>query len=496
MKCAVYIRVSTDKEEQKTSLENQKNLFYEYLEKQGWDSAGFYIDVETGTTGKRENLQRLIKDAKERKFDVIAAKELSRLARNGGLSYQIRDTAIENRIHIVTLDNAINTLEGKGEMFGLYAWMYEQESQRTSTRIKAALNSKARKGEFKGSVPPYGYRLYNGKLALAEDGTPNNVKRIFIMYLEGKGFDAIARTLTREGCLTPAQVNGKKNAGLYWYGSSIKKILTNPHYVGDLVQGRQTTVSVTSKVREEVPREKQIITENAHQALISREDFDAVQQYMEGRKQQQAKPKAKKHLFTNYLFCADCGKALWYILHRKSYVCGNYYKHGRHVCSQHSVKEKELSESILADIRDMAKTLIKNEVLGRIEVKALQARKQAEKQRQSIQRSIHNLKEEKTGLIRLLASGTISEADYKEATERCNTELSTLQDKLHALSALHSDVDASESTARLKKEIQQFMKLDELTSEMVHRLIDKIEVKADGSVKVHYKFSPTGLLSA
>lgn len=119
------------------------------------------------------------------------------------------------------------------------------------------------------------------------------------MYLEGKGFDAIAQTLTREGCPTPAQVVGKRNAGLYWHGTSVKKILTNEHYVGDLVQGRQTTVSVTSIVREEIPREQQIVTENAHQAIISREDFEAIQQYMTGRKRQHAKPKAKKHLFTN-----------------------------------------------------------------------------------------------------------------------------------------------------------------------------------------------------
>ncbi|MNW41170.1 Recombinase [compost metagenome] len=496
MRCAVYIRVSTDKEEQKTSLENQRSLFYEYLEKQGWDVFDFYIDVESGTTGKRENLQRLIKDAKERKFDVIAAKELSRLARNGGLSYQIRDIAMENRIHIVTLDNAINTLEGKGEMFGLYAWMYEQESQRTSTRIKVALSSKAKKGEFKGSVPPYGYRLNSGKLVLAEDETPNNVKRIFRMYLEGKGFDAIARTLTREGCPTPAQVIGKKNAGLYWQGTSIKKILTNPHYIGDLVQGRQTTVSVTSKVREEIPREKQIITENAHQALISREDFEAVQQYMKGRKRQQAKPKAKKHLFTNYLFCADCGKALWYVQYRKGYVCGNYYKHGKHVCSQHSVKEKELIEVILTDIRSSAETLNENEIMGRLEVKTLQARKQAEKQMQLLQRRIEKLKEQKTGLIRLLASGTITETEYKEATESGNAELLILQDQLKGFQSLQGNKSSQESIVRLKNELKQFMKLGELTSEMVHRLVEKIEVKADGSVNIHYKFAATALLTA
>ncbi|MBD0383278.1 recombinase family protein [Paenibacillus sedimenti] len=496
MRCAVYIRVSTDKEEQKSSLENQRSLFYQYLEDRGWDVFDFYVDVESGTTGKRENLQRLIRDAKTRKFDVIVAKELSRLARNGGLSYQIRDMARDNSVHIVTLDNAINTIEGNGEMFGLYAWMYEQESQRTSTRIKASLSSKAKKGEFKGSVPPYGYRLNSGKLVLAEDDTPNNVKRIFRMYLDGKGFDAIARTLTREGCPTPAQVIGKKNAGLYWQGTSIKKILNNPHYVGDLVQGRQTTVSVTSKVREEVPRDKQIITEDAHHAIISREDFEAVQQYMEGRKRQQAKPKAKKHLFTNYLFCADCGKALWYVHYRKGYVCGNYYKHGKHVCSQHSVKEKVLIGVILDDIRNMANTLNEKEIMGRLEVKTLQARKQSEKQIQSLQRRIEKLKEQKTGLIRLLASGTIDESDYKEAAESGNAELCSLQDQLKGFQSLQASSSTGESIVRLKKELKQFMKLDELTSEMVHRFIDKIEVQADGSVNIHYKFTATALLTA
>ncbi|WP_416145639.1 recombinase family protein [Paenibacillus polymyxa] len=68
-------------------------------------------------------------------------------------------------------------------------------------------------------------------------------------------------------------------------------MLTNPHYVGDLVQGRRTTVSITSKVREGVPKNKQIITEGAYHPIISRDDFEAVQQYMQGRKRQVAKPR-------------------------------------------------------------------------------------------------------------------------------------------------------------------------------------------------------------
>jgi site-specific DNA recombinase len=146
MKCAVYVRVSTNKEEQKLSLQNQKSLFYEYVASKGWDIYDFYVDVESGTSSERVSLKQMIKDAEQRKFDVIMAKELSRLARNGELSYKIRRIADENNIHIITLDGAIDTLKDKREMFGFWAWLYENESRSTSNRIKAALRSRAMRG--------------------------------------------------------------------------------------------------------------------------------------------------------------------------------------------------------------------------------------------------------------------------------------------------------------------------------------------------------------
>ncbi|AMA74128.1 recombinase [Aneurinibacillus sp. XH2] len=498
MRCAVYIRVSTNREEQKSSLENQKDLFYRYIADKGWDLYDFYVDVESGTTDKREGLKRLIADAEERKFDVILAKELSRLARNVGLASKIKEIAAKNRIDIITLDNAINTVNGDQNFFGLFAWAYELEAQHTSRRVKDTFRTKASQGEFKGSVPPYGYRIVGGKgerrrLELAKDDTPNVVKRIFRMYLEGRGFDAIARALTREGYPTPAQVIGKANAGLYWHGSSVKLILSNPHYVGDLVQGRQTTRSVTSKVREEVPKDKQIIVPNVHPAIISREDFEAVQRYMQGRKQQQAKPKAKKHLFTNYLYCADCGKSLWYVQHRKGYVCGNYYKHGRHACSQHSVKEKELIDVILHDIKCMATPFNDDLLIKRLELKTKEVKRQAEKQIQTLTQQIEKLKAEKKEFIRLLASRSITEDDYKEITEDNNNKIIELQNKLRNLLSVRNVNDA-EMLVKLRQELKQIMSFDNLTPEMVHRLVNKIVVKADGSVNIHYKFTATALI--
>ncbi len=101
MKCAIYTRVSTDKVEQKQSLQNQKELFINYLKEKDWELYDLYVDVESGTTANRENLQRLIADIKSQKFDVILAKELSRLARNGQLSHELKNLADSNNVHII-----------------------------------------------------------------------------------------------------------------------------------------------------------------------------------------------------------------------------------------------------------------------------------------------------------------------------------------------------------------------------------------------------------
>lgn len=210
MRCAIYIRVSTDKEEQKASLKYQKELFYIFIEEKGWDIYEFYVGVQSGTTAKRKKLQRMIEDAQNKKFDIILAKELSRLARNDELSYKIKNLCEKNQgIHIITLDNAINTLTGNTNMFGLYTWMYEQESQNTSNRVKETLKTRVKKGLFKDSNPPYGYEVKEGKLFIRNDETPEIVRRIFREYLEGSGRESIARHIMKES-KHPQMLQGRK----------------------------------------------------------------------------------------------------------------------------------------------------------------------------------------------------------------------------------------------------------------------------------------------
>ncbi|WP_242731698.1 recombinase family protein [Bacillus altitudinis] len=158
---------------------------------------------------------------------------------------------INSGIHILTLDGARDTLSGKTDNFGLFALLYEKESQTISRRVKETFAIRASNGKFKGSIPPYGYFIENHQLKIRNDFTPDVVRRIFNSYLSGKGFDRIARELIEDGVPTPSQVAGKSDAGAVWHGASVRNILENPHFTGSLVQQRETTVNVTTDKRKQ-----------------------------------------------------------------------------------------------------------------------------------------------------------------------------------------------------------------------------------------------------
>lgn len=357
MKKAVgYFRVSTNREEQKQSLENQKNLFLNFIQENNYEFHNFYVDAKTGTVAKRKNFMKMLDDAEKGLFDVIIVKELSRLARNQELATKVK-RIMENRdVRIISIDGKVDTFDDdKNRTYGLFAWVYQEEAESTSTRIKNSFLTKQLNGEFIGSNPPYGYNKVGKKLVPREDETAENVKFMFKKYLEGWGFKRIAQYLTDNDYPTPAQVSEKANAGLYWFGSSVKKILSNPHYMGHLVQNRETTRSVVNKNRRQVPKDEQVWVYNTHDALIDETTFNLVQQKLDANKKKgKGKGTRKKpnlHLFTGMAFCADCGKAMRYRKNINSYVCSAYHNHGAKACSSHQINEDRLIAVIKKDLK-------------------------------------------------------------------------------------------------------------------------------------------------
>lgn len=178
----------------------------------------------------------------------------------------------------------------------MYARLYEEESQRISTRIKTALEQKALKGEFKCSTPPYGYIIKDKKLYPRNGATIEAVKKFFHYIFKESDLTPLQEKWMKRDIQPPASIAGKKNAGQFWHGSSIKTILKTPHYIGDLVQGRTGVRSVLDKTRDEVAEENWIVIKNTHEPIISKEEFESVQNIIKSRYRK--RPKAKIHLFT------------------------------------------------------------------------------------------------------------------------------------------------------------------------------------------------------
>lgn len=371
-------------------------------------------------------------------------------------------------------------------MFGLYVWMAEQESNRTSQRIKQMFKTEAKKGHFTGSNPPYGYSVVDKKLIIKIDDTPNVVKRIYNEYLDGKGFDAIARGLYNDGIPTPAQVAGKEKFGDKWHGSSVRKILTNPHYTGTLVQLRDTKPHVTSK-RMLKSQKETVIIEKTHDAIIPLDVFSTVQDRIISRKR--IRPQQEVHLFTNTIFCADCGRGMHFKKNSKGYVCGNYNKHGSKACTPHLIKEKELEGEILNEFNLMISKINSIEILKDFENKILQNKKTDINILAKYEQKIQNLNAVKINVVKEKALGEIKNAEYQLAIDDLNKQINQLLIAKQQLEGTKTELNIQQEIIYLKKELEKQLSFTELTPAIFHSIVKRVEVLSDGSARIYYKFS-------
>lgn len=482
--CAVYIRVSTNKEEQKLSLKNQQELFVDYIGSKGWSVYKFYVDVDSGTSSNRKELQNLIADAEDKKFQVILSKELSRLARNSELSHKIKRIADNNNIHIITLDGAINTLEGNRAMFGMYAWIYEQESQRTSERIKCSFASRSRRGLFSGGFAPYGYTCRDGKLYIRDDFTVDVVKRIFKDYISGKGFDAIAKALYEENIPSPSQVAGRPKATEKWHGSGVRLILENPHYTGSLYQSRTSIISVTSNKRKINKEDSFIVVKNTHEAIISEEDFLLVKNLIKSRRR--IRPKQTVHLFSQILFCADCGHMMHFKKNRRGYICGSYNKHGTKACTDHIVRESDLSEYVLSKISNIIDEIKNGDTCSTFQKDIVEHKKTIQKKYESLNKKLQLLIAKKSKALHMLVDSQLTKDDYDIIIKDIDSNINILKFECEECkSILNNDLN-SQILIELQSIRNSNFDLSDLDRELLVRFIKNIEINENGTAKLHF----------
>ncbi|MBE7056053.1 MAG: recombinase family protein [Ruminococcaceae bacterium] len=339
-KVAAYVRESRDEHQKNIrTLENQIEILKDFINKNPeWLLYDVYKDDNvSGTTFQRPELSRLIKDAENNKIDIILVKDLSRLGRNNAQTLLFLDWAEEKGIQIITSDGRYDS-SCNTELAGIDTWFNERYAADISRKIRASLKMKINAGEYIGSSP-YGYcKKSPGKLTPKPEEALV-VKEIYNLYISGLGYEKIAINLNQKGISAP-----KTN----WTPQTIKRILNSPVYIGTTVQGTSKKQSFKSKKTIRLPEKEWVITENTHEAIIDRSDFEKVQFEIKKRMHGAGNNKGKIPILKNILFCGYCGEKMY--SKGNGYICSRYVKQGAESCRRNFHFTENISRLIFKEI--------------------------------------------------------------------------------------------------------------------------------------------------
>ena len=312
-KVAVYARVSTEHEAQLSALENQKDWYKPIIAQHPeWDIVRMYTDEGiTGTSAqKRPQFMKMIEDAGDGEFDLILTREVARFARNTVDTLQYTRSLKAKGVEVFFINDNIKTFDGDGELrLTIMATLAQDESRKTSIRVKCGQQTSMDNGVFYGNGNILGYDRV-GKDMVINPEQAKTVRMIYDWYLDGVGIRAIKFRLEQAGRLTAM---GKSN----WHESNISKILQNSFYCGIITYHKEYTPDFLEqkKIRNfgEIELTK---TRGTHEPIITEEEFERVQEMIAKRrkelpntgagKRRQIGEKQPGDVWTELLIC-ECG---------------------------------------------------------------------------------------------------------------------------------------------------------------------------------------------
>lgn len=312
-KVAVYARVSTEHEAQLSALENQKDWYKPIIAQHPeWDIVRMYTDEGiTGTSAqKRPQFMKMIEDAGDGEFDLILTREVARFARNTVDTLQYTRSLKAKGVEVFFINDNIKTFDGDGELrLTIMATLAQDESRKTSIRVKCGQQTSMDNGVFYGNGNILGYDRV-GKDMVINPEQAKTVRMIYDWYLDGVGIRAIKFKLEQAGRLTAM---GKSN----WHESNISKILQNSFYCGIITYHKEYTPDFLEqkKIRNfgEIELTK---TRGSHEPIITEEEFERVQEMIAKRrkelpnngagKRRQIGEKQPGDVWTELLIC-ECG---------------------------------------------------------------------------------------------------------------------------------------------------------------------------------------------
>ena len=523
-KAGIYTRLSSERKEEwrekSSSIETQVLCCKEYALKENIKVLNTYTDYEySGTNFERPQFQEMMQDIKDRKINCIIIRDLSRLGREYLEMGRLIDRVFPFLgVRFISVNDKVDTVKDldskKSFEVTLKNIVNDMYAKDISVKIKTSKHNRAKNGYFIGTIPPYGYKvvkLKEGQKLEIDEKVRFVVEEMYRLTLEGKSQYEVARYLNKKGYATGMVYY--KTGRVYrlegepqWHKSTISKILTNRAYTGTLVQGvRQQNLAKGVK-QHFVDENEQIVFENAHEPIISKEDFEKV---LEGRKQRYENHRfaAKMHDFERdyenrykgLVFNNNAGKELF----RRTRIYGKnqdrlYYSFQNDTYTGTLEKEK----SVFVMERDLDKAI--SDKVSEFIVKATSKKKFIERMSlrfdEGLSLAIKDIDKLKD---KVLKEELLIQKAYEEySLGKIDRELYSLKREiaLSHIATINNEVIALENKAKeLEKEKRKSLKwikdvfsakeIEKLSGDLIHSLVEKIIVYANHDFEVVFKFN-------
>ena len=517
-RAVLYLRLSKEdvnklnEGDDSASIKNQRLLLTDYALEKGFNIVNVYSDDdESGLYDDRPGFERMIESAKLGEFDVIIAKTQSRFSRNMEhiekyLHHDLPNLGIRFIGAVDGTDTANDDNKKSRQINGLVNEWYCED---LSKNIRSAFKAKMRDGQFLGSSCPYGYIKdpENHNHLIIDEYAAEIVRKIFRLYLQGNGKAKIGSILTHEGVLIPTlykrevlKVNYSNskllNTTTTWSYQTIHTILNNQVYIGNLVQNRMNTLSYKDKKKKALPQEAWIVVEDTHEAIISKEIFQRVQE-LQKQKTRSVKADKPSGLFSGMIFCADCKHAMSRSYERRGekkfqgYVCKTYKTAGKKFCSSHLIKNDALEAVVLSSIKEEARKILRENDIDELEkIEFINGNKmQYEEQLKIIEKQIEKNKNFKKTTYQNLMEEIIQRDEYVAYVAEYDKKIAELEaQKDDIIEQIENQKQIDNQYDEWVEAFKDYINIKQLTREVVMELINKIEVNEDGSINIYYRF--------
>ena len=511
----IYIRLSQEDKDKKyesdsESVINQKELLRNYVKNNNFNLVKEYVDDGfSGTDFERPGFKSLLEDINNKKINCVIVKDLSRLGRDHVMTgYYIETFFPENNIRFISIlesfDSFKNQASNDSSTFIIACNDYY--SKQNSVKIRNVLNEKRKNGKFIGSLPSFGYMRDpkdKGHLIPNPETAPI-VKKIFKWRADGIGPTEIATRLNNNNVPTPS---GYKKTNFSsrlidrdtWNISTVKKILTNRIYTGDMVQHTQTKVNYKSKKKINLDESLWMIVENTHESLVDKTTFEYVQSLRKRyTRNVPIKTGREKRILEGKLFCKECGNRLSVYYRKKqeywSINCNRYSrdpKRGR--CSSHFFPYDYLEEQILEKIDESVSTFIKELNIDELNKEVI---KTIYKQTQSVDKKISDLNKEKEQILNRLSNlyndrceGIITGTLYKELSLESEKKLQKINESIKNEEIKKLNIkNKSAILPNYTKRIKELLDLKKPKKALIDTLIDTIVIDEKRNIYIMFKY--------